>query len=713
MKRLRLFGLPLLFLLLLASNAVPAGIDPGRLCSAVGQLLEEGHFSHRKIDEPLSRQLFKNYLDELDSEHLFLTQKDVNTLASAFAATLGRDVLAGRPDAVFKIADIYRARVEERVAKVRELMKQPFDFSSDRAIEITREKSQWPMDDAEAERVWHDQVEADLLDEKLNEHATDPAAKVVHRRYDEILRDAREQTRADTLDRFLFVLAQTYDPHSEYLTREALEELESDMRLSTVGIGVVLQSEGGYVKVTDVMTGSPAHRDGRMKTGDRITAIAQGQGQFVNIAGMKLEKALDLIRGKKGTAVRLLVIPARPADPSVRKVVEIVRDEIQFKDEEARAELLDRDFGGGLRERLGWITLPTFYEDMDATKGRSATRDVRALLARLKLEKITGLVIDLRQNGGGALDEAVSLTGLFVGRSPVVQEKDSDGKIYVSRTRDAAPFYDGPLVVLTDHLTASASEIFASAIQDLGRGVVAGSERTYGKGTVQTVVDMKDLLGKKNAQGAGAVQLTIAKFYRVAGGSTQLRGMTPDIRLPSPSDLPDEGEAAMRNPLPYDEIHPVSFKKPALSALFLSELRARSADRVAREREFAWIAEDLQRERERRAKNRISINEQVRRAEMASEKAREAARHAERAKHPQPAEQAFAITLDNARKPALEPLKRKPGDNAPDPVRQEALNIVSDLGALRRAQKPVQASRDDTPRSNTSRRSEQAVPAVR
>jgi carboxyl-terminal processing protease len=721
MKRLRLFVAPLLCALLLAGAAFAADIDPGRLCSAVCQLLEDGHFSHRKIDDQLSRQLFKNYIDELDYDHLFFTQKDIAALESAYAASLGRDVMAGETGAVVKMFDTYRERVEARVKNVRELVKQPFDFKSDRFVEITREKSAWPKDDADADRIWHDQIEADLLDEKLNENATDPAPKVVLRRYEEILTDAREASRSDVLDRFLFVLAQTFDPHSEYLTKDALEELESDMRLSTVGIGVVLQSEGGYVKVTDVMNGSPAQRDGRLKVGDRIGAVAQGQGKFVNIVGMKLDKALDLIRGKKGTVVRLQVVPAHSPDPSARKVVEITRDDIQFKDEEARAELVDRDGGGGHRERIGWITLPSFYEDMDSARGRSATRDVRTLLARLKAEKITGLVVDLRQNGGGALEEAVNLTGLFVSKSPVVQEKDSDGKIYISRTRDSVPFYDGPLVVLTDHLTASASEIFASAIQDLGRGVVVGSERTYGKGTVQTVIDMKDVLGKRKAQGAGAVQLTIAKFYRVAGGSTQLRGMTPDIKLPSPSDLPVEGEAAMKNPLPYDEIHPVAFKKFSTNGLFLSELRERSAARLADDSEFTWINEDLARERERRAANRISLNEETRRAELAEEKAREATRREARAKSRQPSEDIFTLTLENVRKPALEPAKRKThnakkgaaADTAVDAVRQEALSIVSDLGALSRAQKPMQASRDDAPHAGSSHRAEPVAATVR
>jgi carboxyl-terminal processing protease len=712
MNPFRFLRLPLALLLLLAVSAATArDVEPGRICSAVCDLLEQGHYSQRRIDPAMSRLLLKNYLDTLDADHLFFTQKDIDGLQTSCGAGLGNEILSGKLDSAYRISDLYRRRVEERVAKINELVKEPFDFKSERTAEVNRERAPWPKDAAEADRLWRDRIEGEFLDERLNEHAADPAPKVVAQRYDEILCDVRGQGREDVAATFLSVLAQTFDPHSDYLTKTQLEDLDADMRLSTIGIGAVLQAEAGYIKVVDVLPGSPAQADGRLKVNDRIVAIAEGKGKFVNLVGMRLDKALDLIRGKKGTTIRLQVIAGRAANSSDRKVVELVRNEVKLKDQEAKAEIIEAPRGDGQSERLGWITLPEFYGD---DKGSSATRDVRALLKRLMAENITGLVMDLRQNGGGALDEAVSLTGLFINKGPVVQEKESDGHIYVSKSKDALAFYNGPMVVLTDHLTASASEIFAAAMQDYGRAVVIGGDRTFGKGTVQTVVELKDFIrvrGRK-ARDAGALQMTIAKFYRIAGGSTQLRGLVPDIKLPSPYDLPDEGETALKNPLPYDEIKPAAFKKAIDHPLFLSELRERSAARVAAEPEFAYMVEDLKRDQERLAANRVSLNEEARRAEMAAEKVLKTKRSGERIARGLPAGKIYQLPLDDVRKavlqvankPRLAEVRRdrdaradadraKENDSAPaiDPVREETLRILSDLTTLSRSLKTASA----------------------
>ena len=350
----------------------------------------------------------------------------------------------------------------------------------------------------------------------------------------------------------------------------------------------MLRSEDGYAKIESLVPGGPAQTSGRLKVGDRISAVAQGSKDFVDVRDMRLDKVVEQIRGKKGTKVRLLIIPANTTDPAQRKTVELVRDEIKLKDQEARADIIIKKDRNGDPVKLGWLTLPSFYADMDSHK-KSTTKDVLALLRRLKKEKIAGLVIDLRRNGGGSLEEAISLTGLFVKSGPIVQTKGANERVVISTDPDPGIAYDGPLVVLTSRQSASASEIFAAALQDYGRAVIVGDQSTFGKGTVQTILEIgrfTSLLGSRSDDD-GALKLTIQKFYRVAGGSTQLHGVTSDIVLPTLTDLPEFGEGALKNALPYDEVPPAKYAKWSDShSLFIPELKIRSAARVAADPEF-------------------------------------------------------------------------------------------------------------------------------
>jgi carboxyl-terminal processing protease len=688
--------------------------NPGQVCISVGRLLEQGHYTRRKIDDAMSRELLKNYLEALDYTHLLFTQKDVDRVMAKYGNELDDDILFGNPAPAFEIFDLYLKRAQERVAKIKLLLKENFDFKSNRTVEINRQKSPWPKDEAEADKLWSDRIEGELLQEKLATHPIDAPVKIVTRRYDQMLRNIREQTREDIVKTFLSALAQTDDPHSEYLSKSELENFSINMRLSLVGIGAVLRSDDGYAKILDLVPGGPAQVDGRLKVNDRICAVAQGDKDFVDVVGLKLDKVVEMIRGKKGTTVRLQVIPSRAADPSKRKLVEIVRDEIKLKDQEAKAEIIETPDASGQVRRLGWITLPSFYADMEhaGSKGaKSTTRDVRALLTRLKAENIGGLVIDLRRNGGGSLEEAVNLTGLFIKRGPVVQAKDSNGNIHVSRDRDQVQVYDGPLVVLTNKLSASASEIFAAALQDYGRAVIVGDHSTFGKGTVQTMLEIGrfiPFLGGSSSE-AGALKLTIQKFYRVAGGSTQLRGVLSDVVLPSPYDNPEIGESALKDPMPYDEVDPVDFDKIVDRPLFLSELRARSAARVAADQEFRYLVDDTNRVKAKLAANIISLNEKVRRAEIAEDKARTERRTVERSKRKRSDIKDYVVTLDNVDKPGLQLVSNdKKADTSgeaqdgaaedeeedslgngkksgEDPIRNEALNVLADLIDLSRA----------------------------
>jgi carboxyl-terminal processing protease len=474
--------------------------------------------------------------------------------------------------------------------------------------------------------------------------------------------------------------------------------------------------------------------DGRLKVGDRITAVAQAQADFVDVREMRLDKVVEMIRGKKGTRVRLLVVPSDATDPSRRKNVELVRDEIKLKDQEARADIIIRKDENGNPIKLGWLTLPSFYADMDRHQ-KSTTRDVLALLKRLKKENIAGLVIDLRRNGGGSLEEALSLTGLFLKSGPIVQTKDYNGSIRISPD-PVSMAYSGPLVVLTSRQSASASEIFAAALQDYGRAVVVGDKNTFGKGTVQTILPIgrfASLLGSRSDED-GALKLTIQKFYRVAGGSTQLHGVASDIVLPSLSDLPEFGEGALKNALPYDEVPRAKYTKWSdTHSLFVDQLKRRSEERAKNDPEFHYVMEDIGRLRHKLDENRISLNEDLRKKELADDKLRKEMRSKERLARNEEEPRIYRLTLDTVDKPNLQLImypgklaeakkngaspKVDPeaapdadtdltagvgvGDDAKepaiDPERDETLNILADLVDLSRGPKTASAKTDKAP----------------
>jgi carboxyl-terminal processing protease len=457
-------ALPLVVFTFAASpRLLEAKSDTEQICVSVGRLLEEGHYTHQPLNDEMSRKFLRSYLELLDFSHLFFTQQDVDALNAKYGASIDDDVLLGNLKPAYEIYDLYTKRVDGRVAKIKEQLKKPIELKDDTAIELSRQKAPWPKDEAEADTLWQARIANELLQEKLSEHPIEPGPQLVGRRYDRLSRNVHEEDRDEQVKLFLDALAQTYDPHSEYLSKADLKNFSINMGLSLVGIGAMLRTEDGYAKIESLVVGGPAQVDGRLKVGDRITAVAQGPAELVDVRDMRLDKVVDMIRGKKGTRVRLLVIPADAADPAKRKNVELVRDEIKLKDQEARADIIIKKDADGEPVKLGWITLPSFYADMDKHQ-KSTTRDVLALLKRLKKENIGGLVIDLRRNGGGSLEEAISLTGLFLKSGPIVQTKGSNGNIVVSSDPDPGIAYAGPMVVLTRRQSASASEIFAASL---------------------------------------------------------------------------------------------------------------------------------------------------------------------------------------------------------------------------------------------------------
>src|SRR5437763_801819 len=691
---------------------------------SVGNLLQEGHYTRQKLNEELSKKFLQTYLELLDYSHLFFTQQDVDALNAKYGNSIAGDVLLGTLKPAYEIYDLYAKRVDERVAKVKDLLKQPIDFKSDTTIELSRQKSAWPKDQAEADQLWRGRITNEQLQEHLSEHPIEPAPQLVTRRYDRLGRTVHEQDKDEQMKLFLDALAQTYDPHSEYLSKADMKNFSINMGLSLVGIGAMLRTEDGYAKIESLVPGGPAQVDGRLKVGDRITAVGQATGDFVDVRDMRLDKVVEMIRGKKGSKVRLLVIPTDAADPSKRKNVELVRDEIKLKDQEARADIIIKKDEEGRPVKLGWITLPSFYADMDH-HAKSTTKDVLALLKRLKKENIAGLVVDLRRNGGGSLEEVISLTGLFLKSGPIVQTKGSNGNIVVSSDPDPGIAYSGPLVVLTSRQSASASEIFAAALQDYGRAVIVGDQCTFGKGTVQTILDIGNytsLLGSRSHKD-GALKLTIQKFYRVAGGSTQLHGVASDIVLPSLTDLPEFAEGALKNCLPYDEVPKAKYTKwnePV--SLYLDELRRRSSERAQNDPEFHYVMEYMERLRHRLDDNRISLNEDVRKKELSEDKLRKEMRSKERLARNIEEPRVYRVTLDTVDKPNLQLIMspgklaqaRKTGaaqvapeaagdsdtendvlggqdddtkEPAIDPERDEMVNILSDLIRLERGPK--------------------------
>ena len=702
---------------------------------SVGRLLEEGHYTRQKLNEDVSKKFLQTYLEMLDFSHLFFTQKDIDELTAKYGSSMAGDVLLGNLKPAFDIYALYTKRVDDRVAKIKELLKQPIDFKSNATVELSRQKSSWPKDEAEADQLWRGRISNELLQEHLSEHPIEPAPQLVARRYDRLARNVHEEDKDEQMKLYLDALAQAYDPHSEYLSKADMKNFSINMGLSLVGIGAMLRSEDGYAKIESLVAGGPAQVDGRLKVGDKISAVAQGPADYVDVREMRLDKVVEMIRGKKGTHVRLLVIPADATDPSRRKNVELVRDEIKLKDQEARADIIIRKDENGDPIKLGWLTLPSFYADMDKHQ-KSTTRDVLALLKRLKKENIAGLVIDLRRNGGGSLEEALSLTGLFLKSGPIVQTKDYNGSIRVSANPDPGIAYSGPMVVLTSRQSASASEIFAAALQDYGRAVIVGDKNTFGKGTVQTILPIgrfASLLGSHSDED-GALKLTIQKFYRVAGGSTQLHGVTSDIVLPSLTDLPEFGEGALKNALPYDEVAKARYTKWSDShSLFIDQLRRRSEERVKNDAEFHYVMEDIGRLRHKLDENRISLNEDARKKETQDDKLRKETRSKERLARNQEEPQIYRVTLDTVDKPNLQLImypgklaeakkngttpKVDPGaasdadsdtdligggnaeddtkTPAIDPERDESLSILADLVDLSRGPKTASASNVD------------------
>lgn len=705
-----------------AQLGAPAKTDD--VVQMTARLLEKNHFLQQNIDDEVSRRLLTRYTDTLDYFHILFTEGDMAEF-DRYATTLDDALNAGDSSPAFEIYARFLKRQEERLAHVGQLLASPdsFDFTRDEAFVADRHKLPRPKDLEEAKALWRLRLKYDILQERLGEKKKKPesqeVADLLRRRYERNLRYDKERTPEEITAIFLTSLAHVYDPHSDYMSSEELENFAINMQLKLFGIGAVLASEDGYCTIKKLIPGGPAERSKQVRPNDRIIRVAQGDGEPVDVVEMSLNKVVDMIRGPKDTEVRLTILPEDSADGE-RKEVALIRDEIKLEDQRASAKVIDVPGAGGSACRMALIDLPSFYSPMDVGdnggSGESTTADVARLLGKLQMEGVEGVVLDLRRNGGGSLDEAINLAGLFIPEGPVVQVRDVRGRRIVHADEDGEVCYPGPLVLLTSRFSASASEIVAGALQDYGRAVIVGDSSTHGKGTVQSLIELGPLMrraiqfwSRPLPSRPGALKLTVQKYYRASGSSTQLNGVRPDVILPSITDFSEFGEASLDNPLPWDEISPAPYTPTGSVDQIVPLLRAKSENRVATDPEFAYIANDIDRRKKLLEDKNVSLNEAVRRAERdeieKELKARKEERAARRAKAPQEAVRLLPMTkVDSPGLPDAEAYQEPKEDVAVsglveeeeeetdegkgpylDPSARESLYILRDFIQLRAA----------------------------
>ena len=653
------------------------------------------HYSPKPLDDALSEQIFDAYIDGLDAERLFFLKQDIDGFAPL--RTGFDDALhAGNLQPAFDIFNVYVQRVIERTAHARSLLKQEFDFERDESYQFRRDEAAWESSSKALDEIWRKRVKNDVLRLVLAGKEQSAIVDTLDKRYANFEQRIREINSEDVFQSFINAYANSIEPHTAYMNARASENFNISMRLSLEGIGAVLQRDEEFTVIRSVVKGGPADMSGKLKVGDRITAVGQGrEGPMVDVVGWRIDDVVELIRGPKDSYVRLDIIPAAAGIDGPHELITLARQKVKLEEQAAKKRVLEWQDGERTR-KVGVIELPTFYQDFDGRRRdepdyRSASRDVARLIDQLKAEKVEGLVIDLRNNGGGSLTEAIELTGLFIDRGPVVQVRNQSRQVQVEQDFNAGTLWEGPLAVLVNRASASASEIFAAAIQDYGRGLIIG-EPTFGKGTVQNLVDL-DRFARKDSPGLGQLRLTVAQFFRVNGGSTQHRGVVPDIAFPVTLDAEHYGESAYDNALPYTEIAPASHSRLADFSPLLPVLDKRHAERAKQDQEFVWWAEDVARYREQREQQSISLNLAERRKEREDAEARRKQREAQREQLGLDADaeaDALAAVDDGLQADERDPAEAQSdaGDEErPDPLLREAAHVLVDaVDLLRRDQ---------------------------
>lgn len=670
------------------------------------RFLTRFHYKRVPLDDAMSARMFNRYLETLDGGKMFFLQSDIDEF-TAYKLELDDAVFEQDLAAPFKIYDRYLSRTRERAAAVDAMLAKGFDFSVKEEYAFDREDLPWAKTAAELDDIWRKRLKNDWLRLKLAGKDAKSIQETLSKRYHTLADRTADIDEEDVFQAFMNAYAVEIEPHTNYLAPRASENFNMQMRLSLEGIGAVLQREDEYTAIRTIVKGGPADMSGKVKVGDRVLAVGQGaQGAMVDVVGWRLDDVVDLIRGKKGTVVKLDILPGDAGPDGKPQRIEITRDKVKLEEQAAKKSVID--VGG---RKIGVITLPTFYHDFEGERRGdadfvSSTADVARLIGELKKENIAGIVMDLRGNGGGSLTEATDLTGLFIDKGPVVQVKDAQGRISVEADRKQGTTWDGPLAIMIDRESASASEIFAAALQDYGRALIIG-QTSFGKGTVQNLFDLDHVAQNESAQ-FGQLKLTIAQFFRVNGGSTQHRGVSPDIAYPDSWDAKDYGESSLDNALPWTSIQPAQYELSGDLKQLLPMLSARHEARIGKNIEYRWWQQDLADYHAERDKKTISLLESERRKERDEQEQKRADRKKAR----------IAAGLDEDRsksddglqadeRPLAEQVKEEEAatskEDKPDFLLVEAATVLNDaIDLLGKDQRLAEAVGDFAPPARSS-----------
>ena len=637
----------------------------------VVQLLSRSHYRKLPLDQKSMEKVFDRYLERLDPNRSFFLHSDIKEF-EPYRNKLGDSLRSGDLNPAFAIFNRYRERAEERSRYMLKQLKagiKNLNLNSNEELVIERKDKPWLTSKGAQQQLWQQQLQDSVLSLKLNNKTNDEIVTQLQRRNTNLLRRLHQSKSEDAFQTYINAFAGIYDPHTQYFSPQTAENFDINMSLSLEGIGAVLSSEDEYTRVVSVVPGGPAEKAGQLKPGDKIVSVGQGKkGSLEDVVGMRLDDVVKLIRGTKHTLVRLEIIPGSGNDSSTR-IYEIVRDQVKLEEQDATSQIIEVPMTNKVG-RIGVIELPTFYIDFKAAQSgvpdyKSTTRDVRRLVQQLKAENIDGLIIDLRGNGGGSLQEANELTGLFIDKGPTVVVRNNRGRSEKQEDPDLEQLYDGPMVVMIDRLSASASEIFAGAMQDYGRALVVGSQ-SYGKGTVQSIQPLNH----------GQLKLTLAKFYRVSGQSTQNRGVIPDLVFPSLYDGRDIGEDTLPDALPWDTIAPVSYRPYTNLSPYLPELQNKHQARTLKNADFVYLHEMKQYFDDYENQTKVSLNQEKRRLEMQTMRSKRLAieNRLRKAKG-----QSLLNNLDELEEINNNEQEKKRKDREPDAFLQEAGVILADM----------------------------------
>jgi carboxyl-terminal processing protease len=644
-----------------------------QIARLVTKLSERAHYAKTRIDNDLSSVLLDNYVEGLDANRSYFLQSDVDS-AEGYRYSLDNSLRSGDMDPVFNIFNVYRTRAQANYQFAIDLLATEPDFTIEESFAFDRTKMPWAADSDEMQDIWRKRTKNDMLSLMLADpdKPWEEAAETLTKRYERFLKRIDQLDSDDVFEGFMNTFARTLDPHSSYMSPRQSEEYRIQMSLSYQGIGASLQLEDELVTILNVIAGGPAAIDGQLKATDHIIAVGQtDEGEMVDVVGWMLDDVVQLIRGPADTTVRLQIRPGSSVPGESEYTLMLTRNKIKLEEQAAQSETLEieRD---GQTYKVGVISVPSFYQDFDArSRGEadyvSTTRDVKRLIGELEAEGIEGLVLDLRGNGGGHLSEATALSGLFISNGPIVQLRNTTGKIEILEDPIPAQAYKGPLVVLVNRFSASASEIFAAAIQDYNRGIVIG-QQTFGKGTVQNLYVLDQYAPRSQTDGMGQLTLTIGKYYRVTGGSTQNLGVIPDIALPSLIDAELIGENTKPRALPWDQIDPTRFRAEDNLKQQVTTLNEDQTQRSSADPDVQFLLEDIEIVTEIRNQKAVSLN-------MAARKSEQETRRSAR------------LERENNRREArglepLESLDNAENDDAPDVLLNQAAEVLTDLAVM-------------------------------